>query len=69
MYIKANSKQSKFQKGVVKDDNFLNFISSQENHIAKIYKKFVNSNSMSEETQRHVKPVGTTPGSFPKICF
>ena len=45
------SDQSKFQKITVKDDNFLNFITSQEKRIDKIYKKLVDSNSMSEETR------------------
>ena len=44
------SNQSKFRKTVVKDDNFLNFITSQKKRISKIYKKLVDSNSMSEET-------------------
>ena len=45
------SDQSKFQKTTIKDDNFLNFITSQEKRIDKIYKKLVDSNSMSEETR------------------
>ena len=44
------SDKSKFQKTAVKNDNFLNFITSQEKHIDKIFKKFIDSNSMSEET-------------------
>ena len=50
------SDQSKFQKTAVKDDSFLNFITSQEKHIDKIYQKLIDSNSMSKETQRHLKP-------------
>ena len=45
----------------VKDDNFLNFITSQEKRIDKIYKTFVDSNSMFKETQKHLKPVGARP--------
>ena len=45
----------------LKDDNFLNFVTSQEKRIDKINKKLVHSNSMSEETRRHLKPVGTRP--------
>ena len=56
------SDQSKFQKTAVKDNNFLNFITSQEKRINKICKKLADSNSMSEETPRHLKPVGTRPG-------
>ena len=54
--------QSKFQKTAVKDENFVNFITGQEKRIDKIYQKHVDSNSMSEETRRHLKPVGTRPG-------
>ena len=53
---------------MVKDDNFLNFITSQEKRIDKIYKKLVDSNSMSEETRRHLKPVGTRPGIMYGSC-
>ena len=35
------SDKSKFQKTAVKNDNFLNFITSQEKHIDKIFKKFM----------------------------
>ena len=55
------SDQSKFQKITIKDDNLLNFITSQEKRNDKIYKKLVDSNSMSEETRRHLKPVRTRP--------
>ena len=54
--------QIKFQKITLKDDNFLNFITSQEKGIDKMYKKLVDSKSLSEETQRHLKPVRTRPG-------
>ena len=47
--------QSKFQKTAVKDDNFLNFITSQKKRIDKIHKNLVDSN-------RHLKPVETGPG-------
>ena len=39
-----------FMKTAVKDDNFLNFITSQEKRINKILKKLADSKSMSEET-------------------
>ena len=39
-----------FKKTAVKDDNFLNFITSQEKRINKILKKLADSKSMSEET-------------------
>ena len=62
------SDQSKFQKTAVKDDNFLNFITSQEKCIDKIHKTFVGSNSTCEETRRHLKPVGTRPGIMYGSC-
>ena len=58
------SDQSKFQKIILKDDNFLNFITSQEKRIDKIYKKLVDFNSMSDETRKHPKPVATRPGTM-----
>ena len=53
------SDQNEYQKTAVKNENFLNFITSQEKRIDKIRKKLVDSNSMSKETRRHPKPVGT----------
>ena len=55
------SDQSKFKKTAVKDDNFLNFITSQEKSTDKIYKKFF-ADSMSEEIRRHLKPADARPG-------
>ena len=46
------SDHSKLLKTALKDDNFLNFITSQEKRTDKIYKELVDSNSMSEETRR-----------------
>ena len=62
------SDQNKFQKIALKGDNFLNFITSQEKHIHKIYKKLVDCNSLAEETRRHLKPVGTRPGIMYGSC-
>ena len=62
------SDQRKFQKIASKDNNFLNFITSQEKLTDKIYKKLIDSNSMSEETRRHLKPVGTRPGIMYGSC-
>ena len=62
------SDQSKFQKIALKDDNFLNFITSQEKRNDKIYEKLVHSNSMSEETRKHLKPMGTRPGIMHGSC-
>ena len=60
--------QSKFQKVALKDDNFLIFITSQEKRISKIHKKLVDSNSISEETRRHLKPVETRTGIMYVSC-
>ena len=62
------SDESKFQKTTVKDDNFLNFITCQEKRINKIYEKLVDSNSMSEETRRYLKPVETRLGIMYGSC-
>ena len=56
------SDRSKFQKIALKDDNFLNFITSQEKRIDKIHKKLIDSNSMFQETRKHLKSVGIRPG-------
>ena len=53
----------------VKDDEFLNFITSQEKRISKIYKKVLDSKSLSKETQRHSKPVRTKPGIMHGSCL
>ena len=55
------SGQGKFQRTAVKDDDFMNFMTSQEKHINKIFKRLFDSNSMSDETRRHLKSVGTRP--------
>ena len=45
----------------LKDDNFWNLIMRQENYVDKIYKKFVDYDTISKEIRRHLKPVGTIP--------
>ena len=55
------SDQRKLQIIALKDGNFLNFVTSQEKRIDEIYKKLDNSNSMSEETRRHLKAAITRP--------
>ena len=62
------SDQSKFQKIALKDSNLLNFITNQQKCIDKIYRKLVDSSSMSEETRKHLKPVGTRPGIMCGSC-
>ena len=46
----------------------MNFITSQEKHINKVYKELLDSNSMSEETQKHWKPVATRSGMMYGFC-
>ena len=53
------SDQSKFQKTTVNDDDYLDFIISQEKRIDKTYKKLVDSNSLSEKTWWHLQLVET----------
>ena len=48
-----------------KHDDFLNFTISHERPIEKIYKNLVDSNSISEEIQRHV---GNIPGLMHGSC-
>ena len=46
----------------------MNFVSSQEKHIDKIYKKLVDSISVSQERRRHLKPVENRPGMMFNSC-
>ena len=74
-YIKTTQKflidQSKVQKMLLKDNDFLSLIISQEKFIDKMYAKIPDSNSMSDKRQRYLEPVGTRPiiiyGSC-KVC-
>ena len=52
----------------VTEGNFFDFMTSPEKRIDKIYKKLVHSNSLSEETRRHLKTVGTRPGTMYGSC-
>ena len=62
------SDESKFQKLAVKDDNCFNFNTSQEKYINKICKKLADSDSMSEQTWKNLKLVGTRPGIMYGSC-
>ena len=55
------SDQRKFEKVTLNKDAFLNFEVNQEKRIDTIFKKLVDSNSMSREMRKFVKPVGTRP--------
>ena len=46
----------------------MSFVTSQEKRIDKIYKKLLDSKSLSEETQIHLKPVGDRPGIMYRSC-
>ena len=62
------SDQRKFEKVTLKNDAFLNFVVNQEKRIDTIFKKLVDSNSMSKEMRKFVKPVGTRPGIMYGNC-
>ena len=62
-----------FEKLHLKNDGVLNTAVNQEKRAENIFRKLVASNSISEETRRYLKPVGTRSGimyrfvKFPKI--
>ena len=62
------SDQRKFEKITLKNSAFLNFVVNQEKHIDTIFKNLVDSNSMSKEMHKFVKPVGTRPGIMYGNC-
>ena len=62
------SDQRKFQKVTLKKDVFLNFVVNQEKRIDTIFTNLVDSNSMSKEMRKFVKPVGTRPGIMYGNC-
>ena len=62
------SDQRKFEKVTLKNGAFLNFVVNQENRIDTIFKNLVDSNSMSKEMHKFVKPVGTRPGIMYENC-
>ena len=62
------SDQRKFEEVTLKNDVFQNLVVDQERCIETIFKNLVNSNSMSKEMRKSVKPVGTNPGAMYGIC-
>ena len=52
----------------MKNDAFLNVVVNQEKHIDTIFKKLVDSNSMSKEMPKSIKPVGSKPGTMYGLC-
>ena len=51
--------QKKFRKVSLKDDTLLNFAINQGDHVGKVLKKILESKSMTENTRKSLKPVGT----------
>ena len=58
------SDERKFERVTLKNDAFLNFVVNQEKHIDTIFKNLVDSNSMSKEMPKSIKPVGSRPGTI-----
>ena len=57
-----------FEKLNLKNDEILNTTVNQEKRAENIFKKLVASNSISEETRRSLKPVGTRSGIMYGLC-
>ena len=57
----------KFEK-ILKNDGILNFTVNQDKRVDNVFKKLVGSNSISEETRRSLKPVGTRPSIMYGLC-
>ena len=62
------SDQRKFEKVALKNDTFLNFVVNQEKRIDFIFKNLVDSNSMSKEMRKSIKPVGSRPDTMYGLC-
>ena len=62
------SDQRKFERVTLKNDAFLNFLVSQEKRIDTIFKNLDDSNSMSKEIRKSIKPVWTRPGTMYGLC-
>ena len=58
----------KFEKINLKNDGILNFAVNQEKRVDNILKELVAANSISEETRKFFKPVGTRPGIIYGLC-
>ena len=62
------SDQRKFERVTLKNDVFVNFLVNQEKCIDTIFKNLVDSNSMSKEMHKSIKPVGTRSSTMYGIC-
>ena len=60
--------QRKFVKVTLKNDAFLNFVVNQKKRIDTIFKNLVDSNIMSKEMRKFLKPVGSRPGIMCGNC-
>ena len=58
----------KFEKINLKNDGILNFAVTREKRVDNIFKKLVATNSISEETRKSPKPVGTRQGIMYGFC-
>ena len=57
-----------FEKANLKNDGILDFAVNQEKRFDDILKKLVASNSISDETRRSLKLIGTKPGMMYGLC-
>ena len=57
-----------FEKLHLKNDGILNTAVNQEIRAENIFRKLVESNSISEETRRSLKTVATRSGIMYKLC-
>ena len=53
-----------FERVTLKNDVFLNFLENQGKKIDTIFKNLINSNSMSKDLHKSVKPIGIRPGTI-----
>ena len=60
--------QQYLKKSDLQNNGILNFAVNQEKRVDNTLKKLVASNSISEETRRSLKPVGTGPGIMYGLC-
>ena len=67
-YIKRMENLLSDERVTLKNDAFLNFVVNQGKHIDTIFKNLVDSNSMSKEMRKSIKPVGTRPGTMYGLC-
>ena len=62
------SDERKFERVTLKIDAFLNFVVNQEKRIDTTFKNLVDSDIMSREMRKSIKPVGTRQGTMYGVC-